>query len=255
MVQRTEAANRDQAVEHLNGLMQAKNTNGRCAVMGVISVGRGNDFAFGVGVPHEFGAACGALASGRVRPIDVGRAVGGDYPQGRYFGNGVGIGFDTVVGFEAQKLKHVRGFAAYLIGALKTIFLYFRAPLLEIELDGRKLQQRSLLVSIMNGRRMGGGFFMAPNGQPDDGALDLCIAAQMSRRAVLALMPRFMKGTQGSHRLITMERAKRVTVTALEGSLPAHADGETLCTAGARLDVELLPKEIGILVAAGPGEL
>jgi diacylglycerol kinase (ATP) len=241
------------ANEVLNGLMQAKSAHGRCAVMGVISVGRGNDFAFGVGVPRELDAACRVLASEHVRLIDVGRAVGGDVPQGRYFGNGVGIGFDTVVGFEAQKLKHLHGFAAYLVGALKTIFLYFRAPLLQIELDGRKMTQRSLLVSIMNGRRMGGGFFMAPNGRPDDGLLDLCIAGQLSRWAVLGLMPRFMKGTQGSHPAITMERAQRVTVVAVDGSLPAHADGETLCTAGARLEVELLAREIGILTEPEAG--
>jgi diacylglycerol kinase family enzyme len=233
--------------------MQAKAAHGHCAVMGVLSVGRGNDFAFGVGVPRELDAAIRALASGRTRTIDVGRAVGGDYPQGRYFGNGVGIGFDTVVGFEAQKLRHLHGFMAYLVGALKTIFLYFEAPLVRIELDGRVITQRALMVSIMNGRRMGGGFLMAPNGRPDDGLLDLCIAAQISRRAVLRLMPRFMKGTQGSHPAITTERASRVTITAEEGTLPAHSDGETLCTAGKRLDVELLAKQIEIIVAAEDG--
>jgi YegS/Rv2252/BmrU family lipid kinase len=236
------------ANEVLNGLMQAKADHGHCAVMGVVSVGRGNDFAYGVGIPHDLEAGCRVLASGRVRTIDVGKVTGGDFPEGRHFGNGVGIGFDTVVGFEAQKLKHLHGFAAYLVAALKTIFLYFRAPLLKIELDERSLSQRCLMVSIMNGRRMGGGFFMAPNGRPDDGRFDLCIAAQISRRAVLGLMPRFMKGTQGSHPAITMENARRVTVTAVEGVLPAHADGETLCTAGQELVVELLPQQISILV-------
>lgn len=238
------------ANEVLNGLMQAKAARGHCATMGVLCVGRGNDFAFGVGVPRELDAAIRTLASGRTRTIDVGRAVGGDFPQGRYFGNGVGIGFDTVVGFEAQKLKHLHGFMAYLVGALKTIFLYFEAPLVRIELDGRAITQRALMVSIMNGRRMGGGFLMAPAGCPDDGLLDLCIAAQISRRAVLRLMPRFMKGTQGSHPAITTERARRVKITAEEGTLPAHADGETLCTAGDRLDVELLARQIEIIVGA-----
>ncbi|MDD5220444.1 MAG: diacylglycerol kinase family lipid kinase, partial [Candidatus Bipolaricaulis sp.] len=192
------------ANEVLNGLMQAKAAGGVCPVMGALCVGRGNDFAFGVGVPRDLVAGCRSLAAGRERRIDVGCVRGGDYPEGRYFGNGVGIGFDTVVGFEAQKLKHVHGFAAYLIGALKTIFLYFRAPLVRIVCDERTIEQRALLVSIMNGRRMGGGFFMAPHGKPDDGRLDLCIAGQVTRRGVLALMPRFMKGTQAGHPAITM---------------------------------------------------
>jgi diacylglycerol kinase family enzyme len=59
-----------------------------------------------------------------------------------------------------------------------------------------------------------------------------------------------MKGTQGSHPAITTERARRVKITAEEGTLPAHADGETLCTAGDRLDVELLARQIEIIVGA-----
>jgi len=241
------------ANEVLNGLMRAKASQGQCPAMGVLCVGRGNDFAFGVGLPREIEAGCRVLAQGRSRWIDVGRVTGGDYPQGRYFGNGVGIGFDTVVGFEAAKLRHVHGFAAYFVGALKTIFLYFRAPRLRLDLDDRTLSQPCLMVSIMNGRRMGGGFFMAPDGRPDDGLLDLCIAAQLSRRAVLGLMPRFMKGTQAGHPAIRMERARRVVVVALDGTLPAHADGETLCTAGDRLEVEILPGQIALLAPGGEG--
>ncbi|MDD5263694.1 MAG: diacylglycerol kinase family lipid kinase [Candidatus Bipolaricaulis sp.] len=242
------------ANEVLNGLMQAKDADGRCAVMGALCVGRGNDFAFGVGVPRDLVEGCRALAGNRTRIIDVGRVSGGDYPNGRYFGNGVGIGFDTIVGFEAQKLRHIHGFAAYLIGALKTIFLYFRAPLVKIVCDERTIEQRALLVSIMNGRRMGGGFLMAPHGKPDDGRLDLCIAGQLTRRGVLALMPRFMKGTQGTHPAITTLQSGRVSLEAMDGSLPAHADGETICGAGARLDVEVLPKRIAILVSSEVAE-
>lgn len=241
------------ANEALNGLMQAKAARGRCAALGVVCVGRGNDFAFGVGIPHDVEAGCRAVVGGNRRRIDVGKVVGGDYPQGRFFGNGVGIGFDTIVGFEAQKLKRLRGFAGYLVAALKTISLYFRAPLLELTLDDRAISQRCLLVSIMNGRRMGGGFYMAPDGVPHDGLFSLCIAGQLTRRAVLAIMPRFMKGTQGSHPAITMTTARRVHVRAVDGVLPAHADGETICVAGRELDVQVLPAEIDVLVPTGSG--
>ena len=37
-----------------------------------------------------------ALAQDRRHRVDVGRVCGGDYPEGRYFINGVGIGFDAV---------------------------------------------------------------------------------------------------------------------------------------------------------------
>ena len=144
------------ANEVLNGLMLAKQ-DGYTAVMGMLCVGRGNDFAFGVGVAGELEAGVEALAREHRRIIDVGRVDGGLYPQGRYFGNGVGIGFDAVVGFEALKLKRLHGFASYIVAALKTIFLYFQAPRVQIDFGGQTVTQPSLMVSVMNGRRMGAG--------------------------------------------------------------------------------------------------
>jgi diacylglycerol kinase (ATP) len=236
------------ANEVLNGLMLAQKAGtGNRTAMGVVSVGRGNDFAYGVGVPKDMAAACQLLAQGRRHPIDVGRVVGGLYPQGRYFGNGVGIGFDAVVGFEAVKMTRLHGFPSYIVAALKTIFLYYRAPLVRIQYDGHEVTQLSLMISIMNGRRLGGGFMMAPQALTDDGLFDLCIAGQVSRARIFALIPRFMQGTQATHPAITTARAKKVVATAVEGVLPAHADGETLCTEGRELALELLPRQLDFI--------
>jgi YegS/Rv2252/BmrU family lipid kinase len=236
------------ANECLNGLVRARQGGSGSAALGLIPVGRGNDFGFGIGVAHGVEAACQALAQGRRKWIDVGLAQGGDYPEGRYFGNGVGIGFDAVVGFEALKLKRLHGFPSYIVAALKTIFLYFRAPTLRIEYNDQVLTQPSLMVSIMNGRRMGGGFMMAPQGLTDDGLFDLCIAGQVSKLGILGLIPRFMKGDQAGHPAVRTARAAEVTVSAVQGSLPAHADGETLCTEGEQLALKILPKMLEVIV-------
>jgi diacylglycerol kinase (ATP) len=239
------------ANEVLNGLMKAVEQGIKPSALGFISVGQGNDFAFGVGIPTDLKAACQTLAQGCRKWIDVGFVQGGDYPKGRYFGNGIGIGFDAMVGFEALKIRHLHGFLSYMVAALKTISLYFNAPLLKIEFDGTILTQPSLMVSVMNGRRMGGGFMMAPDGLPDDGVFDLCIAGQVSRAVILSLIPRFMRGTQSGHPAIRTARAAQVSITAVQGSLPAHADGETLCHAGERLEARILPKALQVVV---PGD-
>ena len=145
------------ANEVLNGLMKAKANGVDLPALGVLSVGRGNDFAFSMGVPTELEPGCQTLAQNHRQMIDVGLVSGGLYPQGRYFGNGVGIGFDAVVGFEALKLKRLHGFPSYLVAALKTIFLYFQAPQVQITFEGQKITLPALMVSIMNGRRLGGG--------------------------------------------------------------------------------------------------
>ncbi len=234
--------------EVINGLMAAKESGLGQSAMGLICVGRGNDFAFGVGAPHGLEEACLTLAQDHRQTIDVGRVTGGFYPNGRYFGNGVGIGFDAVVGFEALKMKRLSGFVSYIIAALKTIFLYFKAPKVRIEYDNQQLELQALMVSTMNGRRMGGGFMMAPNALINDSLFDVCVASQVSKARIFALIPLFMKGTQASHPSIQSFQTRYLKVIALEGSLPAHADGETLCVEGKELTMEILPRQIDVLI-------
>jgi len=236
------------ANEIINGLMKAHLDGKTNSSLAVLPVGRGNDFSFGVGIPQTLEEACQLLVNGKSRKIDVGLVKGGDYPKGRYFGNGIGIGFDTIVGFEAAKLPpFISGIPAYLIAALKTIFLYFNAPLLKIEIDDQVLEQPCLLVSVMNGKRMGGSFNFAPNSSSDDGLFNLCIVEQVTRLQVLGLFPKIMSGTQEGHHAIQMPVASRIRVEALNGSLPVHADGETICEAGQSLDVEILHKELTLI--------
>ncbi|MCX7682451.1 MAG: diacylglycerol kinase family lipid kinase, partial [Anaerolineae bacterium] len=90
--------------------------------------------------------------------------------------------------------------------------------------------------------------YMAPDGEPDDGWGDLCIAREESRLRIFSMIPHFLRGTQATQEPVRMTRARRVVVTALKGVLPAHADGEILCTAADRLEVELLPSQLEVIV-------
>lgn len=236
--------------EVINGLMAAKKSGADNVAMGVLTVGRGNDFAFSMGIPSELEAGCQILAQNHRRTIDIGRVTGGLFPEGRYFGNGVGIGFDAVVGFEALKLKRLHGFASYIVAALKTIFLYFQAPTIRVVIDDSEITLPALMVSIMNGTRQGGGFMMAPDGIQDDGFFDICIARQVTRLQMFPLITKFMAGTQAEHEAILMNRATRLSATAIDGVLPAHADGETLCVEGTELTVEILPRHLELITAS-----
>lgn len=227
------------ANEVINGLMDAGGES-RKPALGVLPVGRGNDFAFGMGVPHSLEQAAQVLVRGQRKTIDVGRVTGGDFPEGRYFGNGVGLGFDTVVGFEAAKLKSFHSAASYLYGMVKAIFLYAHAPVYELVIDGETQQRPFLMVSIMNGRRMGGMFMMAPESEQGDGLMDLCLVGQVSQARILPVALKFINGTQAGHPAVQMVRARQISIRAVQGSIPAHADGETICTAGTALSVEMV---------------
>jgi diacylglycerol kinase (ATP) len=234
------------ANEVLNGLMQFKSVKKKSPLMAVIPVGRGNDFAYGVGIPVDVQASCDLLVALPKLSIDVGKVNGGVQKDGLYFGNGVGVGFDAVVGFVAAKSK-LTGMPAYLVAAIKTIFIYFKAPLVDVILDNKTFQISALLVSIMNGRRMGGGFMMAPDAKPNDGTFDLCIVREVPQRAMFGLIGLIMKGTQASHAAVTTAQSKKVVVRAIRGTIPAHADGVTVCEEGQELTIEILPHELEIV--------
>ena len=233
--------------EVINGLMQAKESGSKPSALGVLCIGRGNDFAYGVGIPTDIPLGCSTLARARRTALDIGKVHGGDYPDGRFFGNGVGIGFDAVVGFEALKMKRLHGFISYLVAAIKTIFLYYKAPKVRIQFDSQELEIKALMVSVMNGRRMGGGFMMAPFALTDDSLFDLCIASQISRIKIFAMIPKFMRGSQAEDASIRTLQTRCVTVTDLEGVLPSHSDGETLCIAGKSLTLEIHPHQLEII--------
>jgi YegS/Rv2252/BmrU family lipid kinase len=228
--------------EVVNGLMTAS-PEGVAGTLGVIPVGSGSDFAHNVGVPPDLPGACHRLAHGQTRTVDVGRvAVPGQPP--RYFDNTVNVGFGGIVTLEALKVKRLRGMALYLPVVLKTIFLA-QNPRVTVEYDGQELVLPAVMVCVANGPREGGGFFCAPNAQPDDGLLDLCIVREISRVAMLGLVPHFMKGTHVDREPVTMGRAQQVTISSPD-DLVAHVDGEMLCTNAHRIEFELLPGRLRV---------
>jgi diacylglycerol kinase (ATP) len=243
------------ANEVINGLMQSKQTGKQLPALGILCAGRGNDFAHGAGIPEDMESACQVLAADQRRWIDIGRVVGGDYPQGRYFGNFMGVGFDAIVTIQVSKMPRWGGFLSFMLAVLETVFLYNHAPMATIEFGERTLTQRSLLISVMNGRQLGDGFIMAPNAEVDDGLLDLCIADQVNSFEVLRMIPYFMRGDQATQPAVKTGQAARVVITAHDGPLPAQVDGEIICREGKRLEVELFPRQIEVIYQPVKGKV
>ena len=61
---------------------------------------------------------------------------------------------------------------------------------------------------------------------------------------MFGLIPHFLKGTQGTQEEIATGRAARISITSLDGPLPAQTDGEILCVDGQHLEVTLLPRQL-----------
>lgn len=230
--------------EVLNGMMQA-GTTAEGAVLGIVPIGTGNDMAYGVGLPLDWQQACKVVTEGSTRVLDVGH-VQSDNDAARYFGNGVGVGFDAIVNIESRKLKRLRGFLLYFVALMKTLIAYYHAPMVTLDIDGVKMVQSSLMISVMNGRRFGGGFYMTPEARMDDGILDVCVTGKVARPKMIGFVPRFMRGTHVTDRRVTMAQGRKVSIE-IETPWAAHVDGEIYGVGARKLEVELLPERLRIL--------
>jgi YegS/Rv2252/BmrU family lipid kinase len=230
--------------EVMNGLINASGDD-VAGTMGLLGTGSGSDFTFNVGVPSDIEEACRLLAKGETRVVDVGKLTLED-GEPRYFDNQLGIGFDGVVTVEARKYKRLRGMALYLPVVLKTVFLTNKATTVDLKFDDQQMNLKTVQISIANGSREGGGFYMTPEAKIDDGYLDLCIVQDVGKMGMMKLIPHFMKGTHTAEDAVSTYRAKKVAVSS-EENLIAHFDGELLCTEGHRIECEVIPGKLRLL--------
>ena len=229
--------------EVVNGLVQEPGggkPNGRSGALGIIPVGTGNDFIKMLGIPQDWRAACNRIAHGQARRVDVGRV------NGRTFLNNVGIGFGAQVGIEAKKIRWLSGQAVYLAALARNMLLSYRTPQVCIHLDDEQIKQSITLLTIGNGRCSGGGFWLTPQAEVDDGFFDICLVHGLSKAQMLALVPSAMKGTHITAPPVRMSRARQITVTSAD-PLPVHADGEILYTDAHHLEVTLLPSALDVI--------
>ena len=234
--------------EVVNGLLTRRPRSAAAPILGIIPIGRGNDFCATPEIPDNVEEALKIITEGKMKPLDAGFVKGGFFADGRYFINGVGIGFDTKVGFEAAKMK-IKSGITYTIGALIMLVRFEKSPVIKIQYDDKEETLAAVLISIVNGRRMGGSFYMGPNAVLDDGFLDICyVRHQEKRKQLLNIFSHYKKGTQLECDGVFMNKGLKFHLTALEGGMAAHCDGETICYDGKELEINCAPGALRLIM-------
>ncbi len=226
--------------EVANGIMAADLPVEKRPKLAIFPIGRGNDFAYVCEIPKRVEAFCDLLIQGKSRNIDVGKVFGGLYPEGRFFLNGVGVGFEPMVTMKASEYKKISGIPSYIVALLSVVAHYPAAVPTRIDIDGEIKEISTQQISICNGRRMGGAFLMGPDAIPYDGLLDyLFIDRPLSVGMILRLVLKFLKGSQKSHPYVQSGLAESLEVSAFSDKLICHADGETISKGCDSLKVEI----------------
>jgi diacylglycerol kinase (ATP) len=210
------------SLEVINGLMQIPPE--KRPHLGVIPLGSGNDFSYGLGMDSDPAAALRQIFQGKPHPIDIGK-ITDNRGVARYWGNVVGIGFDAKATINSRRFTYLRGYLIYLMAVLQTIILDHDAPRLQVKTDREEWEDETIMLVICNGKREGGGFLVAPDARTDDQIYDYATIGKVSRLRMLRLLPEVMRGTHGRFADVRMGRLSNLRIES-DRPLIIHTDGE-----------------------------
>ncbi len=238
--------------EIVNGLMRATNAQ-PVETLGIVPIGSGNDFVKMIPLKPDWREGVARVLRGYRRWFDVGRVTadepvhGAAHPGARYFVNGLDTGFGAQVAAHVHDVPFLTGTAMYLVGIFKTLADY-SIPRVKLTLDDSKtFEQTSAMVVASNGRCFGGGFWIAPQAEIDDGLLDVIIADGLGRAGILSLLPKVMQGKHLDDPRVKFLRARRMVVESPD-PLIVETDGEIPFMQAHRLEIEILPKRLRVIV-------
>jgi YegS/Rv2252/BmrU family lipid kinase len=208
--------------------------------LGVIPGGRGNDFARVVGIPTDVEDAVAVLVGGHTRLIDVGRL--GE----RRFLCIASCGFDSDANRIANEARFIRGGAVYAYAALRAL-AGWKPATFKLTLDGEPSEVTGYSVAVANSKAYGGGMFVAPDAELDDGLLDVVTTADVGKFRFLRNLPKVFDGSHIRNEEVVVRRATEVHIEA-DRPFAVYADGDHL--ADLPVTVSLLPQALRVLAPA-----
>jgi diacylglycerol kinase (ATP) len=207
---------------------------------GAVAAGTGNDFIHVLGFSDRFtDADWDAFFGEKATPMDAGVC------NGRFFLNGMGLGFDAQVAAENYSADSVKrgSKAKYWWHIIKTL-VFYRETEMTVELDGKRERSRNFMTTIANGRRFAGGFYLTPKAFADDGKLDVLSIREIPFIARVKELLSVLKQTHLKDPVVNYRQVKRLHIE-FPDAVHYHLDGEVY--SDRVMDVSVRPKALNII--------
>ncbi|MCC6723067.1 MAG: YegS/Rv2252/BmrU family lipid kinase [Saprospiraceae bacterium] len=207
-------------------------------VLGVLPAGSGNGFAGHLGLGRDVAKAIRHLNDGVPITIDTCTL------NGQPFVNLAGVGFDGAVAKHLHD-SPVRGFWAYFRYTLKET-LGYQSQLLDIQIDGQKIERRCFLVEVANAPIYGYGFSIVPQANFTDGKMEVLLIKEAPKWHYVLESWRFLTRSFHKSSLAECFSGKAVIITPKK-TIGAHMDGEGFLLQG-EAKFAIRPASLKVLV-------
>jgi diacylglycerol kinase family enzyme len=230
------------------------------AALAILPAGTGDDFARGLlgrrasieEWTSNLIAHCRLDEHSRTRAVDViyGTTNGGAHGFICLNVATLGIGAEVAASVGAQKglTRRLSGEARFLSAALSALLAWRERPVRVSLDDGTTVERRMNLLAVANGIYAGGGMMFAPDALLDDGMMNVLLAYDLSRGAIIRELPRIRRGGHLANPRVSVMTATRVFIETLkpQDALRVEADGNVRGHTPA--EFRIIPKALRVVL-------
>jgi YegS/Rv2252/BmrU family lipid kinase len=183
-----------------------------------------------LGVPTDPAKAARAAVQGTERLLDVADV------DGTAFMGIASFGFDSDANRMANEARLVKGNAVYLYAALRALAAWKPAHF-TVTVDGERHEITGFTVAVGNSKAYGGGMFILPHAELDDGQLDVMLSTEAPKLTFLRELPKVFKGEHVDSPHVQFLKGERIEV-ASDRPFVIYADGDPIGATPATIRVQ-----------------
>jgi YegS/Rv2252/BmrU family lipid kinase len=204
-----------------------KGTN---SALAIVPCGRGNDLARVLGIPSDPDEAARVAVEADERLLDVANV------EGTPFMGIASFGFDSDANRIANEAKLVKGNAVYVYAALRALAAWKPARF-TVTVDGEHHEFTGYSVAVGNSKAYGGGMWLLPMAELDDGKLDVIFTKKCPKLRCLIELPKLFKGTHVGSEFTEFLVGEEIEVSS-DRPFVIYADGDPIGATPAIIRVE-----------------
>lgn len=201
--------------------------------LAILPGGTVNDFANHLHLPSSTKAFIQMIKDFHTMKVDIGKV------NDQYFANVIAGGMFSDISFQVSKNdKEKFGPLAYYISGIRQLPTQLHTSLhLNIEADGKHLEEDAKLFMITNTSQVGGFKDITPYANIQDGQLDLLIIKKCSATDLLSILKDYTLNSHENSPFITYIQAKNLTIEC-DKDIIYDVDGEKGTTFPIHISVE-----------------